>query len=175
MKTDLLLHTLEQQLAQLEARVGPLAHFATLGPRFDRQLFQTRSPLLQDCLEETRHHLTALKQAIEKQQLPQIVWLAERLAAQVEAISRETAAWSLRSWDSGSPSLIRWQRKRLQHQEYERRLLEMTQERQRQLAQTQDFTEQQRLTREVEAFSGRLTRCRKALQGIDAVIARMTR
>jgi primosomal replication protein N'' len=174
-KTDSLLQTLEKQLVLLEARTAPLANFATLGPRFDRQLFQTRSTRLEACLAEARHNLSALKQAVEHQQLPQITWLAEHLAAQMEAISRETDAWSLRSWDTGSPALTRWQRKRLQHQEYERRLLVLWREREQLLAQATGFEEQQRLSREVEACAGRLQRCRKALQDIDAVLARMTR
>ncbi|KNC95261.1 primosomal replication protein N'' [Trabulsiella odontotermitis] len=175
MKTDSLLHMLEKQLTMLEARTAPLAQFATLGPRFDRQLFQTRSSRLDACLAEARHNLSALKQAVENQQRPQITWLAEHLAAQMEAIARETDAWSLRSWDTGSPALTRWQRKRLQHQEYERRLLEMRCQREQQLAQATGFEEQQRLSREVEACAGRLQRCRKALQDIEAVLARMTR
>jgi primosomal replication protein N'' len=166
---------LEKQLAMLEARTAPLTQFATLGPRFDRQLFQTRSTRLDACLAEARQHLSALKQAVEHQQLPQIAWLAEHLAAQMEAISREADAWSLRAWDTSSPTLARWQRKRLQHQEYERRLLDMWHQREQQLTQATGFEEQQRLSREVEACAGRLQRCRKALQDIEAVLARMTR
>ncbi|MCL7707812.1 primosomal replication protein, partial [Enterobacter kobei] len=75
---------------------------------------------------------------------PQVVWIAERLAAQIAALRRETATWSLRSWDHASPTLSRWQRRRLQHQEYERRLLAMRDQRQRQLAQATSLDEQQR-------------------------------
>ena len=92
MKTARLLHTLENQLAQLAAQVAPLAHHATLSARFDRQLFRTRSTLMQDCLEEAQQHFTELRQAVEQQQLPQVAWLAERLVAQVAALSREAAA-----------------------------------------------------------------------------------
>ena len=120
MKTTRLLQTLENQLAQLAAQVAPLAHHATLSARFDRQLFRTRSTLMQDCLEEAQQHFTELRQAVEQQQLPQVAWLAERLVAQIAALSREAATWSLRSWDSASPAINRWQRRRLQHQEYER-------------------------------------------------------
>jgi primosomal replication protein N'' len=74
-----------------------------------------------------------------------VVWIAERLAAQIAALRRETATWSLRSWDHASPTLSRWQRRRLQHQEYERRLLAMRDQRQRQLAQATSLDEQQRL------------------------------
>lgn len=175
MKTDLLLHALEAQLSRLEAEVAPMAFHATLGARFDRQLFRTRSAFLQACVEEARGNLKALRQAVDKQQVEQVQWLAERLVSQLEAIARESTAWQLRGWDNGSPALTRWQRKRLQHQEYERRLLEMTQQRRQQLAQATTLDEQQRLSREVEAFSARLNRCRSALENIENVLARMTR
>ena len=107
--------------------------------------------------------------------LPQVAWIAERLAAQIAALRRETATWSLRSWDHASPTLSRWQRRRLQHQEYERRLLAMRDQRQRQLTQATSLDEQQRLAREVEVYSGRLARCRQALDKIENVLARLTR
>lgn len=55
--------------------------------------------------------------------------LAEHLAAQLEAIAREASARSLREWDSAPPKIARWQRKRIQHQDFERRLREMVAER----------------------------------------------
>ena len=149
MKTAMLLQTLENQLNRLQQRCAPLAHHTTLSARFDRHLFHTRSTLLQACLDEADDNLTALRRAVEQQQLPQITWLAEHLASQLEAISRETASWSLREWDSASPGLARWQRKRVQHQEFERRLVEMTRERKERLAQATGFAEQQKLHREV--------------------------
>ncbi|EMQ1182970.1 primosomal replication protein N'' [Klebsiella variicola] len=177
MKTAQLLQTLNDQLSELAALVAPLAKHATLSPRFDRQLFHTRSTLMQDYLAEARQNFSQLSQAVERQQLPQVVWIAERLAAQIAALRRETATWSLRSWDHASPTLSRWQRRRLQHQEYERRLLAMRDQRQRQQAQAQatSLDEQQRLGKEVEAYSGRLARCRQALDKIENVLARLTR
>ncbi len=175
MKTDLLLQSLSAQLSRLEAEIAPVAQHATLGARFDRQLFSTRSPRLQACVEEARGNLRALERAVEQRQQAQVQWLAERLAAQLEAIARESKTWTLRGWDSGSPALTRWQRKRLQHQEYERRLLEMTRSRRAMLAQATMLDEQQRLSREVDAFTARLARCRAALERIENVLARMTR
>lgn len=175
MKTTRLLHTLENQLAQLAAQVAPLAHHATLSARFDRQLFRTRSTLMRAYLEEAQQHFAELQQAVARQQLPQVAWLAERLVAQIAALSRETATWPLRSWDSTSPGLNRWQRRRLQHQEYERRLLAMRNDRQRQLTQATTLAEQQRLAKEVDAYAGRLARCHDALEKIEGVLARLTR
>lgn len=129
MKTTLLLEKLEGQLATLRQRCAPVAQFATLSARFDRHLFQTRATTLQACLDEAGDNLAALRHAVEQQQLPQVAWLAEHLAAQLEAIAREATAWSLREWDSAPPKIARWQRKRIQHQDFERRLREMVAER----------------------------------------------
>ena len=96
MKTALLLEKLEGQLATLRQRCAPVSQFATLSARFDRHLFQTRATTLQACLDEAGDNLAALRHAVEQQQLPQVAWLAEHLAAQLEAIAREASAWSLR-------------------------------------------------------------------------------
>ena len=85
MKTALLLEKLEGQLATLRQRCAPVAQFATLSARFDRHLFQTRATTLQACLDESGDNLAALRHAVEQQQLPQVAWLAEHLAAQLEA------------------------------------------------------------------------------------------
>lgn len=175
MNTALLLEKLECQLAIVRQHCAPVAQYATLSARFDRQLFQTRATTLQACLDEAKSHLTALRHAVEQEQLPQVAWLAEHLAAQLEAIAREAAAWSLREWDSAPPGIARWQRKRIQHQEFERRLREMVTERKARLAKATDLTEQQALYREVEAYEGRLARCRHALEKIENKLARLTR
>ena len=154
MKTALLLEKLEGQLATLRQRCAPVSQFATLSARFDRHLFQTRATTLQ---------------------LPQVAWLAEHLAAQLEAIAREASAWSLREWDSAPPKIARWQRKRIQHQDFERRLREMVAERRARLARVTDLVEQQTLHREVEAYEARLARCRHALEKIENRLARLTR
>lgn len=175
MKIAQFLQTLESQLSRLQTRIAPLAQHATLTPRFDRQLFHTRSTTLQACLSEAQKNFNELQRAVEQQQLPQVAWLAEQLAAQIEAINRESEAWMLRAWDSASPAQTRWQRKRLQTQEFERRLLEMKHSREQQLQRATTFDEQQRLSREITAFDARLARCRQALQDIENVLARLTR
>ncbi len=87
MKTAQLLQTLNDQLSELAALVAPLAEHATLSPRFDRQLFHTRSTLMQDYLAEARQNFFPTEPAVERQQPPQVVWIAERLAAQIAAAS----------------------------------------------------------------------------------------
>lgn len=139
MKTALLLEKLEGQLATLRQRCAPVSQFATLSARFDRHLFQTRATTLQACLDEAGDNLAALRHAVEQQQLPQVAWLAEHLAAQLEAIAREASAWSLREWDSAPPKIARWQRKRIQHQDFERRLREMVAERRARLVRVTDL------------------------------------
>ncbi|KNC08557.1 primosomal replication protein N'' [Klebsiella sp. RIT-PI-d] len=175
MKSTRLLHILHQQLEELRVRVAPLAQYATLSARFDRHLFKTRSTLLQACVDEAAACYNELCRAVEQQQLPQVAWLAEHLSAQIEAINRETTSWSLRAWDNGSASITKWQRKRLQHQEFERRLTEMKAQRIQQHAQATTLADQQRLAREVDAFTGRLQRCRRALADIEQILARMMR
>ena len=67
MKTAQLLQTLNDQLSELAALVAPLAEHATLSPRFDRQLFHTRSTLMQAYLAEAQHNFHQLRQAVERQ------------------------------------------------------------------------------------------------------------
>ncbi len=97
-----------------------MSQFATLSARFDRHLLYGATTL-QACLDEAGDNLAALRHAVEQQQLPQVAWLAEHLA-QLEVIAREASAWSLREWDSAPPKIARWQRKRIQHQDFERLL-----------------------------------------------------
>lgn len=63
MKTAQLLQTLNDQLSELAALVAPLAEHATLSPRFDRQLFHTRSTLMQAYLAEAQHNFNQLRQS----------------------------------------------------------------------------------------------------------------
>ncbi|WP_039056177.1 primosomal replication protein N'' [Enterobacter sp. Bisph1] len=175
MKRDALLQKLEQQLAILRQQIAPMAQHATVSARFDRHLFQTRSTQMFAYLNESAANLAALRHAVEYDRLEQVRWLAERLTAQIAALTRESAVWSLRQWDHASPGIARWQRRRLQHQEYERRLLAMKQERELRLQSVSTLDEQQKLHKEVEAFAGRLERCRHALAKIESVLARLTR
>lgn len=175
MKSTLLLQALAQMLDELARQISPQAEHATISPRFDRQLFRTRSTLMRDYLQEARDNFTALRHAVDTQHLPQVTWLAEHLSAQIAALSRESTSWSLRVWDTAAPGLNKWQRKRLQHQEYEHRLIAMKREREDRVANVETFAEQQQLHKEIAAFESRLRRCRQALDNIERVLARMTR
>ena len=175
MKSTLLLQTLEQKLAELSRVITPLSSHATVSPRFDRQLFRTRSTLLRACLDEAWENLRALRHAVEAKQLPQVAWLAEQLTSQVAALLRESTAWSLRGWDAAKPGIAKWQRKRLQHQAFEQRLMNMKREREEKVIQVATFAEQQQLHKEIIAFDERLRRCRHALDKIERVLAHLTR
>ncbi len=71
---------------------------ATLKPRFDRQLFRTRSTVIQDYLAEAQTNLDQLRHAVESEQQEQVAWLAEHLTEQITALHREIAALPLRAW-----------------------------------------------------------------------------
>lgn len=81
----------------------------------------------------------------------------------------------LRARDSASPGLGKWQRKRLENQEFERRLFEMKRERETRLNNSETLEEQQLLMREISALEGRIVRCRQARDEIERVIERLTR
>jgi primosomal replication protein N'' len=175
LKTALLLETLQNQLSTLRAQATPLMGYATLKPRFDRQLFRTRSTRIQDYVDEAQMNLDELRHAVENNQQQQVAWLAEHLTEQITALHREMTTWPLRVWDSASPGLGKWQRKRLENQEFARRLFEMKQERETRLNASETLEEQQLLMREISALEGRIVRCRQALDEIERVIERLTR
>ncbi|MEE9650854.1 primosomal replication protein N'' [Enterobacter soli] len=186
MKTALLLNTLQNQMALLREQATPLMGHATLKPRFDRQLFRTRSTLIKDYLDEAQANLDELRHAVQSEHTEQVAWLAEHLTEQITALHREIAAWPLRMWDSAASGAGKWQRKRLENQEFERRLFEMKRERETRLFEmkreretrlnnSETLEEQQLLMREITALEGRLIRCRQALDEIERVIERLTR
>jgi len=174
-RSALLLQALEQKLDELARHIAPQVKHATVSPRFDRHLFHTRRTTLDACLQEAQRSLSALRHAVDARQIEQVAWLAEHLEAQIAALSREAASWSLREWDSPAPGIQKWQRKRLQHQQFEQRLMAMKREREVRLANVDTFVEQQQLHKEITALEGRLGRCREALENIERVLARLTR
>ena len=123
---------------------------------------------------EAQTNLDELRHAVENEQQEQVAWLAEHLTEQITALHREIAAAAAR-WDSASPGLGKWQRKRLENREFERRLFEMKREREVRLNNSETLEEQQLLMREISALEGRIVRCRQALDDIERVIERLTR
>lgn len=175
MKTDRLLQSLQTRMHSLSQTLEPLAQHRTLSARFDSQLFQTRSTAINDYLQECWRNLDTLTVYVREQKTEQVAWLAEHLAAQMEALAREGASWSLRHHDSAHLPAGRRHAQLLQHQEYERRLLAMKQQREAQLRDVETLQAQQKLHKEIDALDGRLARCRHALAGIERALARQTR
>ncbi|PCR44635.1 primosomal replication protein N'' [Klebsiella pneumoniae] len=173
-KTAQLLQTLNDQLSELAALVAPLAEHATLSPRLTASS-PHRSTLMQAYLAEAQHNFNQPPaRPSSASSCRRLVWIAERLAAQIAALRRETAT-GLAQLGPRVANVEPLAAPSLQHQEYERRLLATRDQRQRQLAQATSLDEQQRLGKEVEAYSGRLARCRQALDKIENVLARLTR
>lgn len=108
------LQTLKNQLAELALQVAPLSSHATLSPRFDRQLFRTRDTQMQAYLDEAQHNLAELQHAVEHQHLPQVARSPSGWWRRLPPLAVRRRP-SLRQWDSASPTLNRWQRRRLQH------------------------------------------------------------
>lgn len=175
MKTDRLLQSLQTRMHELAQTLEPLGQHRTLSARFDRQLFQTRSTLINDYLQECWSNLDTLTGLVRQQKTDQVAWLAEHLVAQMEALARESATWSLRYHDSAHLPAGRRHAQLIKHQDYERRLLAMKQQREAQLRDVETLQMQQKLHKEIDALEGRLARCRHALAAIERALARQTR
>lgn len=74
-----------------------------------------------------------------------------------------------------SSKIARWQCKRTQHQDFERRLRKMVAGCRARLTRVIDLVEQQALHREVEVCETRLARCRHTLKKIKNRPAHLTR
>lgn len=175
MKTAQLLNALETQLTTLDTLIAPLASHTSLTPRFDRQRFRTHGRRMQDFLDEIHSNVAHLRHCAVTSETEQVAWLAETVALQIEALQREAASWQLRTHDSAHSGLGKLHNKLLEHQEFERRLLEMKREREKRLQTEEMLVMQQQLHREIDALDGRLARCRDALFNIEKVLARLRR
>ncbi len=175
MNTSQLLQSLEARITQLRAELAPLAGHMSLMPRFDVKLFSCRGTLLGDYLAELENNYRHLAQAVSRQDEARSAWLAERLANQMAALTRESATWTLRRYDDARRATSRLSARMHRHQDYERRLLAMKVEREAQLAREQTLAGQQRLVRELEALEGRIDRCRAALAQISGSAQRKMR
>lgn len=175
MRTRQLSDAIDASITTLGAEIAPLATHRALSPRFDRQLFHAKSTLMGDYLDEIKENWRQLKRHITAQNTPQTAWLAEHLVAQITALSREAATWSLRTHDGAHLAVSGINEKLLQHQDFERRLMAMKNARTAQLLTENTFAGQQRLLREIDALDGRLERCRNALVKITQALERRIR
>ena len=154
-----LLEQLKQNAAQLDRRRGE--HHQ---PLFDEVLFHCHGKLLTPCVQEAQSTLTTIlrEQDAGKLTQPRAEYLTERLLAQISAIQRELSTQAIRKSEPKHSSYYRKPISDLyhdlaQHQEWERRLMEMVRDKQyaldsapafqKQVAQTALLTVEQRLKR----------------------------
>ncbi|EOC1345167.1 primosomal replication protein [Cronobacter turicensis] len=171
MRTPLLLQSLKTRVATLRELIEPLASQRHFSPRFDRQLFSCSGARLGDYLAEAEESLTHLEAAVTQGDAERVAWLAERLAAQIEALQREAATATLRRHENAHLPGGRLHARLAEYQEYERRLLAMKTGRERRCAENHD----PQLAREIAALNERLARCRTAIARTERALERITR
>ncbi|ELY5930006.1 primosomal replication protein PriC [Cronobacter turicensis] len=171
MRTPLLLQSLKTRVATLRELIGPLASQRHFSPRFDRQLFSCSGARLGDYLAEAEESLPHLEAAVTQGDTARVAWLAERLAAQIEALQREAATATLRRHENAHLPGGRLHARLAEYQEYERRLLAMKTGRERRCAENHDT----QLAREIDALNERLARCRAAIARTERALERITR
>ncbi|EOV8972862.1 primosomal replication protein PriC [Cronobacter turicensis] len=171
MRAPLLLQSLKTRVATLRELIGPLASQRHFSPRFDRQLFSCSGARLGDYLAEAEESLPHLEAAVTQGDTARVAWLAERLAAQIEALQREAATATLRRHENAHLPGGRLHARLAEYQEYERRLLAMKTGRERRCAENHD----PQLAREIDALNERLARCRAAIARTERALERITR
>lgn len=175
MKTASLLQALDARVAELAAAIEPHALQRAPQARFDNKLFATHSTQLKDYLAETKANLAQLQHSVKVGKTEQVAFIAEKLVAQIAALTRELATWKLRESEPQKPAPENLYEKLSTHQDYERRLIAMIADRESQLATQTTFDGQQKLQKELAAQEGRLQRCRQALSRIERAIERRER
>lgn len=175
MNTRQLLQALRQKISALEEQIAPIADRELSQRRFDDTLFAARNKTLRLCMDELLHHTDQLTQCADENRAEQVRFLAEKIVAQIAALNREAATQALRQKEQSyvkRDSQVDLYQRLAQHQDYERRLAQMTDDRELALGRAQTFAEQQKLQKELAALAGRLVRCRQALQRIERQIER---
>ncbi|MGF1910626.1 primosomal replication protein [Vibrio kasasachensis] len=161
-----LVSTLEQmaiQAAQLDRSRGE--HHQAL---FDAHLFHNSTRLLAPCVKEASATLNTLMREQDSGRLTSLraEYLSERLFSQISAIQRELATQSIRKRE---PKHYRHFQKPInalyqelaQHQEWERRLMELVRDKQIDLENASPFAQQQ-AQQALLVTEQRLERCRSA-------------
>jgi len=175
--TQRVLQTLDQQISALAAAIEPVGHTPTPQARFDSKLFRTHGTRLRDYLAEVRQNQQQLADAVAEGRTAQVVFLAERLVAQIAALQRELATQRLRKATvrparDGQEDIYH---RLAQHQDFERRLLAMVRDRESLLGRQESLAQQRKVQQELAALEGRLQRCREALARIERTIERKER
>lgn len=175
MKTASLLQALDARVAELAANIAPVSRQRVPHARFDNRLFTTHSTELKDYLAETQANLDQLHLSVENGKAEQVAFLAEKLVAQIAALTRELATWKMRANEPQKAPPENLYEKLATHQGYERRLLALIADRESKLGMQTTFSAQQHLQREIAAQEGRLQRCRQAIARIERAIERRER
>lgn len=145
-------------------------------PLFDDVLFHCHGKLLTPCVQEAAGTLSAIVREQEAGKLTQYraEYLTERLLAQISAIQRELSTQAIRKNEPKHSSYYRkpisdLYQELAQHQDWERRLMEMVRDKQRALEQASAYqkTAAQQTLLTVEQ---RLKRCQDAKAKIEKQI-----
>lgn len=178
MNANVLLNALRQKITDLEQRALPLANKPISSALFDRALFSRKHSNLKGYLSELDDYFTQLEQCVTKSQIEQVRFLAEKIVAQMEALSRELSTQGLRQKENAYQKRdehVDLYQRLAQHQDYERRLSAMIDDRELTLGREPNFAQQQKMQKEIAMLAGRLARCRQALYRIERNIERYER
>ncbi|KJY83199.1 prepilin peptidase [Vibrio galatheae] len=145
-------------------------------PLFDERLFQCRAKLLVPCVKEIQATLDSIIREENAGKLTPMraEYLTERLLAQISAIKRELATTTIRKHEPKHSSYYRKPINELyqhlaQHQEWERRLMEMVRDKELALQYAPPF-QQQSAQQSLIATEQRLKRCQEAKLKIEKQI-----
>lgn len=157
------LEQLAQQAAQLDRQRGE--HHL---PLFDAVLFHCKARLVVPCVKETQATLDTIIREQDSGKLTPIraEYLTERLLAQISAIQRELATQTIRKSEPKHKSYYQkpinvLYQELAQHQEWERRLMEMVRDKQMALQYASPF-QQQQAQQALLTTEQRLKRCQEA-------------
>ena len=166
-----LIEELKQQAASVDRTRGE--HHQAL---FDERLFHCKAHLLIPCVMEAKATFDSIVREQESQRLTsqRAQYLTDRLLAQIAAIQREISTVSIRKSEPKHRSYYRKPINALyqelaQHQEWERRLMEMVRDKELALQYAPPF-QQQSAQQALMATEQRLQRCQEAKLKIEKQI-----
>lgn len=170
-RLNTLLEQLKQHAAQLDRQRGE--HHQ---PLFDAVLFHCHGKLLTPCVQEAQSTLGTILREQDAGKLTQAraEYLTERLLAQISAIQRELSTQSIRKTEPKHSSYYRKPISDLyqdlaQHQEWERRLMEMVRDKQYAVDSAPAF-QKQAAQQALLTVEQRLKRCQTAKAKIEKQI-----
>ena len=173
MQAPSFIQTLSEQLSVLADRIDSAGADTVAQSRFDNRLFQCRGTALGDYLADSRLTLRHLTLAASQGHTEQVAWLAQRLLDQMTALARELATLDMRRRQPAAKAPMDHYARLAEHQDYERRLVNLIRDRESLRQTCDDMSRQQQLQQEIAALEGRLARCRQALARIERQIERL--